>query len=328
MQRRLAHYDGDRRPQSLGYALILLATFVALLAAEAYLLMPTMRGFGIAHPLHQMLAAGSIVLVGAVLLKYVYEDARGYFALSAQDRRAAPHWTMQRVLLPSLGVFTLVLFVFLGLFRASEMIFAHGLDPASDLGRFVSEQELLTKATIVLLTVALPVGGAIALAHGIAIAREWARWMRLRYLCRHHHRRSHAVAWEIEAVRVGLEKDTAALRMSGESIKADYEYGQDQGRSLGLYRLPVWFYVLKAAAVVALTFFLIYVADQWVQARWGEMDSVRWLFYGLLGAAVGALYGARQWFVRERPSPEDLHWKPRWTNEPVRTGAAVQEMIS
>ncbi|MBX3280755.1 MAG: hypothetical protein KF868_22385 [Acidobacteria bacterium] len=328
MRLRLARYDGDGRPQSLGYGLILLATFAALLAAEGYLLMPTMRGFGIAHPMHQVIAAGSIVLVGAILLKYVYEDARVYFGLPAQQRRAAPLWTMQRILLPALGIFTLVLFVLLGLFRASEMIFAHGLDPESDLGRFVSEHDVLTRATIVALTVALPVGGAIALSHGIGIVREWARWMRIRFLCMHHHRRTHVVAREIDAVRERLAKDTAAVRLGGEALKAEYEYGQDQGRTLGLYRLPVWFYALKTAAVVALTFFLIYVADQWAQARWGEMDSIRWLFYGLLGAAVGALYGARQWFVRERPSPEDLHWKPHWAEEPVRRRAAVQEVIS
>lgn len=326
MLARVAEYAAQGRPQSLGYGLLLLGTFVALLAAESYLLMPTMRGFGIAHPLHQMIAAASIVLVGAVLLKYVYEDARAYFALSPAERKGAPRWTMQRLLLPALAVFTIVLFIFLGIFRASEMIFAHQIDANSDLGRFVSEHEMLTKLTIALLTVALPIGGALALAHGIEITREWWRWMRARYLCWRHQRRVHQITHEIAATRERLTHQTSALRNAGESLKAEYEYGQEHGRRLGLHKMPAWFFVLKTAAVAAISLFLVYAVDQWLQVNL-MLSSERWIFYGLLVAGVTAVYGVRQWLRRERPAPDDLRWRPRWANESAHsvTGEAEVE---
>lgn len=311
---RLDEILSQGRPKPLVYGLVLLVMFFAATSSEVYLLMPTMRGFGIADPLHQMLAAGGIVLMGAIVLKFLYTEARHYYGMAAEERRQAPNWKLQRVLLPLVGLVVLTGFLLLGMFRASEMIFANELDPSSDLGRFVGENDGLTKAVLVFLTVMLPVAGALALSHGIEIVRNWFEWTHLRYSSWRHNRRVHHTTKALEAAEEQLGKRIGEERSNGEEIKAEYRDGYNHGKRLGMHKLPVWFYVLKTVAVGLGMTFLMFLLDLWL-ARSYELPGWRWIFYiaGIL--FITGLYGVRQWLARERPKETDIRWKPRWRDE-------------
>jgi hypothetical protein len=45
--------------------------------------MPIIRRFGIAEPMVQLLAESGIVLMGAVVLKFIYSEARDYYGMTA-----------------------------------------------------------------------------------------------------------------------------------------------------------------------------------------------------------------------------------------------------
>lgn len=315
--------EGNRRV--LFYGLVMLVMFFAAMSSEVYLLMPTMRGFGIAEPLHQMLAAAGIVLMGAIVLKFLYTEARHYFALTPEERAKAPNWKMQRILLPLVALTVLTGFVFLGMFRASEMIFANSLDPSSDLGRFVGEHDGLTKAVLIFLTVMLPVAGALALSHGIEIVKNWIEWTRLRFLCWLHNRRVHHTTKSLEAAWEKLDKRVSEVREYGDEIKAEYRDGYNHGQQAGLHRLPTWFYVLKTAAVGLGMIFAMFLIDLWLQSRY-ELPGWRWVFYVAGILFVTGLYGVRQWRIRERPNPEEVVWKPIWRDEKPSSPLASPQM--
>lgn len=314
LNKRLEEILAEGRPRALFYGLLFLLMFCAALSSETYLLMPTMRGFGIADPLAQLLAASGIVLMGAVVLKFLYSEARHYYGMTAGDRATASNWKLQRILVPLVTILILTGFFLLGLFRASEMIFANQLDPSSDLGRFVGEHDLLTKLVIVFLTVMLPVAGAIALSHGIEIVKNWLEWMRVRYSSWAHHRRVHHTAKALEAANEQLTKRIAEERGHGEEIKAEYRDGYNHGEQLGMHKLPVWFYVVKTVAVGLGVAFLVFLLDLLLASRF-ELPGWRWIFYLAGVLAVTGLYGMRQWLKRERPEPEDVRWKPIWRDE-------------
>ncbi len=302
------------RPKALVFGLALVVMFMAAICSEIYLLMPTMRGFGIADPIHQMFAAGGIVLMGAIVLKFLYSEARHYYALPPEEQAAAPNWKLQRILLPAVGILVITGFFLLGLFRASEMIFANELDPTSDLGRFVGTNDGLTKAVLVFLTVMLPVAGALALSHGIEIIGNWVEWARLRYLSWAHNRRIHHSEKELHAATEQLEKRSGAQREHGEEIKAEYRDGYNHGQNLGMHQLPVWFYVVKTLAVGLGVTFLMFLVDLWLQNHY-QLPAWRWLFYVAGILFVTGLYGVRQWLARERPSENEVKWKPIWRDQ-------------
>ena len=325
---RLDEILSQGRPKPLVYGLVLLVMFLAATSSEVYLLMPTMRGFGIADPLHQMLAAGGIVLMGAIVLKFLYTEARHYYGMAAEERRQAPNWKLQRVLLPLVGLVVLTGFLLLGMFRASEMIFANELDPSSDLGRFVGENDALTKAVLVFLTVMLPVAGALALSHGIEIVRNWLEWTHLRYLSRRHNRRVHHTTKALEAAEEQLGKRVGEERSNGEEIKAEYRDGYNHGQQLGMHKLPVWFYVLKTVAVGLGVTFLMFLLDLWLAHSY-ELPGWRWIFYVAGILFITGLYGVRQWLARERPKETDIRWKPRWRDEETEpTSSRAHESTS
>src|ERR1051326_6406540 len=83
-QVRLDEILAEGRPKALFYGLLLMTMCFAALCSEVYLLMPTMRGFGIAEPLHQFLTASGIVLMGATILKFVYSETRHYYPMPAE----------------------------------------------------------------------------------------------------------------------------------------------------------------------------------------------------------------------------------------------------
>jgi hypothetical protein len=313
-QARLNEILAEGRPKALFYGLLLLTMCLGAICSEVYLLMPTMRGFGIAEPLHQFLTAGGIVLMGATILKFVYSETRQYYAMTTEDRAKAPNWKLQRVLLPCVAVLVLTGFFVLGLFRASEMIFANELDQTSALGQFVGQHEGLTKAVMVFLTVMLPVAGAIALTHGIEIVKAWFEWARLRYSSWLHNRRIHQTTKALQAGQEQLDKQIAEHRRYGSEIKAEYRDGYNHGQQLGMHKLPVWFYVVKTIAVGLALTFVVFLIDLWLTQHY-ELPGWRWIFYviGVLG--LTAFYGVRQWLARERPSESDIRWKPKWRDE-------------
>jgi hypothetical protein len=311
---RLTEILAEGRPKPLLYGLIMLLMFFAAMSSEVYLLMPTMRGFGIAEPLHQMLAAAGIVLMGAIVLKFLYTEARHYFGMTPEERAKASTWKLQRILLPLVAATVLTGFLFLGMFRASEMIFANSLDAFSDLGRFVSEHDALTKAVLIFLTVMLPVAGALALSHGIEIVRNWFEWTRLRYLTWLHSRRVHQTTKSLEAAREKLDKRVAEARGYGDEVKSEYRDGYNHGQRAGLHRLPTWFYILKTVAVGLGMTFVMFVMDLWLESHF-QLPGWRWIFYAAGILFVTGLYGMRQWRIRERPKPEEVIWKPIWRDE-------------
>lgn len=315
----------EGRPKPLFYGLVLLLMFCAAMSSEVYLLMPTMRGFGIAEPWQQMMAAAGIVLMGAIVLKFLYTEARHYFGMAPEDRAKAANWKLQRILLPLVALIVLTGFLFLGLFRASEMIFANSLDPSSDLGRFVGENSTLTKAVLVFLTVMLPVAGALALSHGIEIVKNWLEWMRLRYLSWLHNHRVHHTTKTLEASREKLEKRVAEARNYGDRIKSEYRDGYNHGQQTGLHRLPAWFYVLKTIAVGLGMIFAMFLVDLWLQSHY-DLPGWRWVCYMAGILFVTGLYGVRQWRIRERPNPEEVVWKPIWRDEKSSQTAVSPQM--
>jgi len=323
LNKRLEEILTEGRPKALLYGLLFLLMFCAALSSETYLLMPTMRGFGIADPFAQLLAASGIVLMGAIVLKFVYSEALHYYGMTPEKRSTAPNWKLQRILVPLVAILVLTGFLLLGLFRASEMIFANQLDASSDLGHFVGEHDELTKLVIVFLTVMLPVAGAIALSHGIDIVKNWIEWVRLRYSSWAHHRRVHHTSKALEAANEQLTKRIAEARGHGEEIKAEYRDGYNHGEQLGLHKLPVWFYVLKTVAVALGVAFLVFLLDLLLQSRI-ELPGWRWVFYGAGILAITGLYGMRQWLKRERPEPRDVRWKPIWRDEIPQTGPGSQ----
>jgi hypothetical protein len=314
---RLDEILAEGRRKALFYGILLIAMCLAALCSEVYLLTPTMRGFGIAEPLHQFLTASGIVLMGATILKFVYSETRHYYAMTAEVRAKAPNWKIQRVLLPCVAALVLSGFFVLGLFRASEMIFANELDQSSTLAQFVAQHEGLTKAVLVFLTVMLPVAGALALTHGIEIIRAWFEWTRLRYSAWWHNRSIHQTTKALQAKQEQLDKQIAEHRQYGNEVKAEYRDGYNHGKQLGMHKLPAWFYVVKTVAVGLALTFVVFLLDLLLTQHY-ELPGWRWIFYmvGVLG--LTALYGVRQWLARERPSETDIRWKPIWRDEVVQ----------
>jgi hypothetical protein len=327
LKRRLDEILTEGRPKALLTGLVFLLMASAAGSSETWLLMPTTRGFGIAEPFAQLLAASGIVLMAGIVLKFVYSEARDYYSLPPEKRAKVSNWKFQRILLPLITIVILTGLCTLGLFRSSEMIYANQLDPSSDLGRFVGEHDQLTKLVIVFLTVMLPVAGAIALSHGIEIVRNWIEWIRIRSSSWVHQRRLDHTSKALQSANEQLTKRIAEERSYGEEIKAEYRDLYNLGKKLGMHKLPVWVYLVKTLGVCLGVTAVVYLLDLLLQSQF-ELPSLRWVFYGAGILAITAFFGMRQWLKRERPRPEDYDiWKPLWRDEQAPAGDSGQQLL-
>ena len=142
----------------------LLAIILASLAigGEAVLLAPVMDGFGIGERLWQFFTACVLVLVSSGLLELSIRQMR---PTEDDHHERYNKATLVTTILLTAFAFTFV-FV-LGWWRAEEMIYASGLVQGA-WASFLSQNQMLTRVCVILLTLGLPTFAAIAFDWGFA----------------------------------------------------------------------------------------------------------------------------------------------------------------
>ena len=160
---RMQEITGNRAP---AFVIGALAVGVALLMmlGEGALLSPTMDGLGISEPVLQFMVASVMVAGFTLLLKW---------AVNAYHQTPRKQW---QIIVPA--TFSLVSLAVFGYWRAQELMFSAAQKP--DTPQFAADSWLATTLLMILVTIALPAGAAVALDWGLSRLRLWSEHRRAR----------------------------------------------------------------------------------------------------------------------------------------------------
>jgi hypothetical protein len=271
-----------------------------------------MDGFGIADPTFQLIFAAVIVITTSGLFEITKKIHAGRTQESpaAEDRSDHEEKRKSRrigslIFFGLLTTLSLALVFILGWWRAEEMIYAASVQTGA-WKDFLTNNPVLTRAVVVLLTTALPVFVAMTFdwgLNGLHLAWEWRK-------SRAIHKR---VAKQLDQSQKALEKEIEArdsrkraLEQMSEEWKQAYLQNHELGQKTGAWKLPLWRVVLKICAVALLVLTLCLVLDP-VIAQYILSGGMRCLLYACLTLGVGVLYAAYAIKAWDRPTVQQLY---------------------
>jgi cell division protein FtsB len=285
---------------------------IAAVIGEGIFLAPVMDGFGIAELSFQLIFAAVIVITTSGLFeitKKIYAG-RTHEAAIAEDSSEQKEQQKSRrvgslILIGLLTTLSLALVFILGWWRAEEMIYAASVQTGA-WKDFLTNNPVLTRAVVVLLTTALPVFVALTFEwglNGVHLAWEWRK-------SRAIHKR---VAKQLDQTQKRLEQEIEAkdsrkraLEQMGEEWKQAYLQNHDLGQKTGAWKLPLWRVVLKIGAVALLVLTLCLALEPLI-AQYILSDAMRWLLYTCLTLGTGVLFAAYAIKAWDRPTAQQLY---------------------
>ena len=195
-------------------------------------------------------------------------------------------------------------FVFvLGWWRAEEMIYASGLVQGA-WGSFLSQNQMLTRVCVILLTLGLPTFAAIAFDWGFAHLRYAWEWRKAK-------RAFWRLSTNLDVTEKKLEGDTekrdcqiAALDEQKKEWISAYLENHEVGRIVGAQRQPLWQILVKITAVTLLVLASCFVLDPLVAEF---IKSGRLLIYLLITFALSGIYAYYALNAWDRPKPLQLY---------------------
>jgi hypothetical protein len=309
VEARLAELRAEtegKRPEMLAPLFWLALGFCAVLG-EVILIAPVLDGWGIADLEMQLFAAAVIVLTASGLFDRVLRRVRGRSGPEPVDGSAG----VRHLLTIMLTGFALALLAAFGWWRANEMIFASSVS-GGEWGSFLAENPRLTRVSVVLLTLGLPLFAALTMEWGFRELRLGFAWRkaertiascaeRLRKLPKRHEEKSLALGERLKALEEEEDKTTYA-----------YLEHHELGVILGAVKEHLAWIVLRTAGLTLLLIVVCFLLDPLLSHQ-VESARARIMLYVLATAGTIALYLARALRHRERPTPHDLH-----RNRPVR----------
>jgi len=324
----LSAKTGELPPAMILPIVAVLASLIAI-AAEAIFLAPVMDGFGIADPTWQYILAGGLVItIGGLfeLSKKLYHDlGEGSHDLKNDDEilatetspnvNAQPRWARRAKFVACLFVtlFMLALAGTLGWWRADELIFAASSGTADMQGEvlssFLGDNSLLTHLVVTLLTVGLPLFVMFAFEWGLDKLRFAWEWRKAR-------REYKRLPPEVESARKLLEAATekrdqrlAVIDQKREEWKQAYLQNHEHGRSVGAWRLALWFSVLKIAGVFFAALLVCcgvnLLISSYAGAEW--FASTRYFIVVCATLSISTFYAYRELMAWDRPTAAQLY---------------------
>jgi len=288
-----------------------LAIILASLAigGEAVLLAPVMDGFGIGERLWQFFTACVLVLVSSGLLELsirqmrpTEEDNHENKTVKSQEKREAYNKAaLVTTILLTTFAFTFV-FV-LGWWRAEEMIYASGLVQGA-WASFLSQNQMLTRVCVILLTLGLPTFAAIAFDWGFAKLRYAWEWRKAKRAFWRLSTNLDVTEKKLEGDIEKRDRQIAALDEQKKEWISAYLENHEVGRIVGAQRQPLWQIWLKIAAVTLLVLASCFVLDPLVA---GFINSGRLLIYLLITLALSGIYAYYALSAWDRPKPLQLY---------------------
>ena len=305
--RALENETQGRRPE-MAMPFMALKTATVAIVVEAKVLAPVMDGFGISDPSWQLITAGGLVIVTSGLLHLSLKRVLGALSRSHSDQTADARTNRAgAVATVAAAGFALVTTATLGWWRAGEMIFSAANQDGGVWTQFLSQNELLTKCCVTLLTLALPLFAATAFEWGFAKLRfawEWRRAKRT-FLALNKN-----IARDKKALQASNEKRDHQVKVIEQQKKTwleTYLENYQLGQRIGASRGPGWRVALKIGAVTLLIAGACVLADFWlrnvVQGGRVILDTL----YTLVTLGAGGLYGYFAVKAWERPTPIQLY---------------------
>jgi hypothetical protein len=295
-----------KRPEMLAPLFWLALGFCAVLG-EVILIAPVLDGWGIADLEMQLFAAAVIVLTASGLFDRVLRRARD----RSRPEPVGGSAGVRHLVTLLLAVFALALLAAFGWWRANEMIFASSVS-GGEWGSFLAENPRLTRVSVILLTLGLPLFAALTMEWGFRELRLGFAWVkaertiaccaeRLRNLPKRHEEKSLALGERLKA----LEEE------EGKTTHAYLEH-HELGVILGAVKERLAWIMLRTAGLTLLLIVACFLLDP-LLSHHIESVRARIMLYVLATAGTIALYFARALRHRERPTPHDLY-----RNRPVR----------
>jgi hypothetical protein len=301
-RKRFSAYEGES-PSPPPIALATIAVFLGAIAfaGELAFLMPVMDGFGLAGFGECLFAASSLVFVSAVF----FTPAVRVFFRSGSDGSRGPATRLLAFGVILATAVALAFTVALGVWRGDVMVFSGSLAGGA-IGTFLESSSTLTKVMFTLLTVALPLGGALAVEWGLAaLERAW-RWRRALRAADRLERALDGANKRLEAAQEQREREIEARTAERGEAAAQYLEYYEQGVTIGARRLPLWYVVAKiaVATMLALALSFVTLAPIVLVPLVGPLIAI--VLAGVVALLTGALYAVRAIRVWDRPTPTEL----------------------
>lgn len=275
-----------------------------LVFAEGGLLAPTMDGLNIANEWIQLIVA--IAMVGAL---------SGLLEISVHNFHKTPRRLWLVVAPAAFSITTLAIF---GWWRGEEVIFAGKQDGGST---FASENALLTRVLLMLVTIALPITAAFFLDFGLKGLRFFRERLNARSDFQKFTREVDENQKKLEAAHEKRVAELEKIEQDRESWLGSARDSWEHGRITGAWKLPFWQAVVMPTAIVGILIFVIVmiagmVLIDPVLAQFIESDLFRVALFVLLSIGLTGLFAMH--FIRKwnRPTAEEIFKHPatHWQN--------------
>ena len=292
---------GERMPPEIVAPLLAFALAACAALGEVVLLGPVMDGFGIADPQAQYFTAGVLVFVASGLLDIWIRRVPD--SSDAQTPRRSSFLSVILTVFFTLLVFGLL--VSLGWWRAEEMIFAASVRQGA-WGRFLAQNSTLTRVSVTLLTMGLPIFAAIAFRWSFDRLRYAREWRRARRGTRCLTSRLNTARKHLEAETEKLETRLALIEKRKREQENLYLQARELGRIIGARQVPFRHVALKIASLMLVIMMGWLLLDPFISLYILSVEA-RTLLCVIATLGLGGLYASaaiRSW---SRPSPKKLY---------------------
>lgn len=303
-----------------------------VVAGETIFLAPVMDGFGITEPGWQHLLAGVIVLVFSGLLeitKQQWQQIHGDEPSEIKSEQPSndSRWP-KLIFLGFINLLALLFVSVLGWWRAEEMIFAASAHPGA-WQTFLSDNAMLTRLVVLLLTASLPVFVALAFEWGISGLRFAMEWRKTRRAYKRFTAKLAKMRKQLEGEQEKTESRQQSLDDQREEWRQSYLQNHELGQNIGARQLPLWQVLLKIAAVALLISVACLLADP-LLSGYVTSEGMRYLIYACIVLGLGGVYAAYSIKTWERPNSKQLYHQQavNWRLDPGRKGQLLEPEIN
>jgi hypothetical protein len=305
------------RPPEILVPLFWLILGLCAVAGEVILIAPVLDGWGIANPEAQLFAASVIVLTASGLfdrvLRRIRDDSHRP-PITAREFSRAHH-----LLTIALGAFAFALLAAFGFWRANEMIFAASVR-GGEWGSFLASNPTLTRASVMLLTVGLPLFAALTMDWGFRELRLGFAWWEAKATIAHCADKLAKLGKRHEEEKAVLAEKLKALEEEERNTTHAYQEHHDLGVILGAVRERLSWVFLRCAGLALLLIVACMILDPFLGKHIASSQA-RIVLYVLATGGTVTLYLAYALKRWERPSPRDLYrnravrWREEGTTE-------------
>jgi hypothetical protein len=299
---QLVTETGGRRPEILA-PLFWLVLGLCAVVGEVILIAPVLDGWGIADPQIQLFAAAVIVLTASGLFERVLRRVKD--ASHPEPARVSGSAGVRHLVTVLLAVFALALLAAFGWWRANEMIFASSVS-GGEWGSFLARNPNLTRTSVILLTLGLPLFAALTMDWGFRELRLGFAWHKAERTIAHSAEMLRKLPKRHEEKSLALGEKLKGLEEEERSTTHAYLEHHELGVILGAVKEGLGWIILRALGLALLLVAACLLLEP-LLARQFESLGTRIILYVLATAGVITLCLAYALRHRERPTPHDLY---------------------